>query len=201
MLRFFLSLLGGLCLLSCNSRADYYSFDGFALGTTYHIVYQSPVGKNNKAMLAKVMAAAEQAFEEINLSLSVYEPQSIISKVNRNEDVTLDSLFVNLFKRAGEITDLTGGAFDISAGPYFERGGFGAGERVQSSQAQLDSIAAFVGMDKMRIEGQKLIKSDPRATLNANAIAKGYTSDLVGLRLLGLGITDFLVEIGRISGT
>ena len=196
MSRFLLGLFGALCLLSCNSRAEYYSFDGFALGTTYHIVYQAPIGVCTKSLQAKVLDEVERTLEEINLSLSVYEPESIISKINRNENVVPDSLFVNLFNRAKEISYLTGGAFDISAGPYFERGGFGAGERVQTSQAQLDSIAVFVGMDKVRIEGQRLVKSDSRVTLNANAIAKGYTSDLMGMRFLGLGITDFLVEIG-----
>jgi Membrane-associated lipoprotein involved in thiamine biosynthesis len=196
MLRFLLSLFVALCLLSCNSRAEYYSFDGSALGTTCHVVYQSPAGLNPQRLHAKIIQRFKQTIEEVNLSLSVYEPQSVISKVNRNEDVVLDSLFVKLFYRAKEITDLTGGAFDISASPYFERGGFGAGERVQTTQAELDSIAAFVGMDKFRIEGQKLFKSDPRATLNANAIAKGYASDLLGLRLEELGIAHFLVEIG-----
>ena len=196
MLRFFLSLFGALCLLSCNSRAAYYSFDGFALGTTYHVVYQSPQGKAPKALQARLAKGIGQSITALNLSLSVYDPASIISKLNRNEEVELDSLFLNLFYRAKEITALTGGAFDISAGPYFERGGFGAGQRVQTTQAQLDSIAAFVGMDKVRIEGKKLFKSDPRVMLNANAIAKGYASDLVGMRFAELGIENFLVEIG-----
>ena len=175
-------------LFSCNYRADYKTLDGFALGTTYHIVYQ----QSN----SDISHIVTQAFRDVDASLSVYNKESIISKVNRNEPVELDTLFVNVFKRGKEIYTLTNGAFDMAAAPYFDLWGFGFKHRELVSREKLDSISIFAGMDKIWLSDGKIEKADPRVSLNANAIAKGYCPDVIASRLRAVGVKNFLIEVG-----
>ena len=179
---------------SCNSRATYSTLNGFALGTTYHIVYEPPAFQ--KEAVADIPAIVAQAFSEIDHSLSIYHQESVISKVNRNEQVELDPLFIGVFNRGKEMYTLTNGAFDMAAAPYFDLWGFGFKHRAQVTQAKLDSIAVFAGMDKITIREGKIEKRDPRVSLSANAIAKGYCSDLIASRLTAVGVVNLLVEVG-----
>ena len=175
---------------SCNYRADYKTLTGFALGTTYTIVYQQPTSQ------IEILDLVRQTFADIDASLSVYNRESVISKVNRNEPVELDTLFINVFNRGREVYLLTDGAFDMAAAPYFDLWGFGFKNRELITQAKLDSIAEFAGMDKIRLTDGKIEKADPRVSLNGNAIAKGYCSDVVAFRLRAAGVQNFLVEVG-----
>jgi len=132
----------------------------------------------------------------IDNSLSVYNNKSIISAVNRNEEVALDTLFINVFNRSVEITKISNGAFDISAAPFFDIWGFGFKNKESVTDQKLDSIKAFTGMDKIKIENGKIVKTDPRVTINVNAIAQGYTADVIAQEFDRRGIENYLVEIG-----
>jgi len=179
-----------LLFSSCNYHAEYRTLQGSALGTTYCVIYEEKKGFEDVRQLV------ENTFREIDMSLSVYNPESIISKVNRNEPVVLDSMFIRVFERGKEIYALTGGAFDMAAAPYFDLWGFGFTHRERVTQAKLDSIAVFAGMDKIGISNGEIEKADHRVSLNANAIAKGYCSDVVAFRLRDAGVVNLLVEIG-----
>jgi len=197
MRRFIVIIAFILPLCSCNFRAEHKILNGFALGTTYHIVYEEPIRKNGVSEpCPDIPGIIAQAFKDIDFSLSVYNKESIISKVNRNEPVDLDTLFVNVFNRGKEIYALSGGAFDMAAAPYFDLWGFGFKNRELVTQAKLDSIAVFAGMDKIWLTDGKIEKADPRISLNANAIAKGYCSDVIASRLRAAGVENFLVEVG-----
>ncbi|MDR2585785.1 MAG: FAD:protein FMN transferase [Prevotellaceae bacterium] len=193
----FCSIVCLLFLCSCNYHAEYRTIDGFVFGTSYHIVYQEQSGVDGLIFgHDEVRQLVVNTFIEIDNSLSVYNPQSIISKVNRNEPVVLDSLFVNVFERGKEIYRLTNGTFDMAAAPYFDLWGFGFNNREQVTQAKLDSIALFAGMDKIWLSEGRIEKADPRVSLNGNAIAKGYASDVVASRFSKAGLVNFLIEIG-----
>ncbi|MDR1416985.1 MAG: FAD:protein FMN transferase, partial [Prevotellaceae bacterium] len=94
--------------------------------------------------------------------------------------------------------------FDISGSPLYAAWGFGANKRLAPpTQQQVDSLKQLCGMSKFSIANNRLVKSDPRAQLNANAVAKGYTVDVVARFLESKNITCYMVEIGgeiRCSG-
>lgn len=182
-------LLSVFICTSCSSRQDYKTIDGFTQGTTYHIVYQQQGADTLNALVDSILLAVDN-------SLSVYNGSSLISRVNRNEEVPADTLFVNVFNRSREIWELSKGSFDISAAPYFEVWGFGAGEKRDVTQQMIDSIRQFVGMDKVSLDSGKVVKSDPRVSLNVNAIAQGYTADVIAYAFDRLGIKNYLVEVG-----
>lgn len=178
-------------MVSCNydGGGEYQSVQGLAQGTSYRVTFQHPTVHDLKPQIDSVL----QAFD---MSLSAYEPGSIISAVNRNERVAVDSLFKAVFRESARVYQLTGGAFDITLGPVIDAWGFGPGEPVQVDSAMVDSLLNFVGMDKVDLRGDTVVKSIPQVTLNVNAIAQGFAVDVVSGFLDGLGCVNYLVEIG-----
>ncbi len=172
----------------------FFNNEGLIFGTSYHIVY-----KNDK----DVHDGIRTKMNEFNISLSTYEKKSVISKINSNEDVELDDYFICVFNKAVEISGKTDGAFDITVAPLVNAWGFGFSKRDKVSPQLIDSLLQFVGMDKVKISGGRVVKSDPGVMLDASAIAKGYGVDVIAEYFESLGVNDYLVEIGgeiRVSG-
>lgn len=193
-------LLTALLLLlsgACARQGDYVRIEGFAQGSTYHVICHPVKGMN----AARLQARFDARLQEIDQSLSGYNKGSLLSRLNAGEDLPLDGLFVECFERSKEIWAESGGAFDPSAAPLFDLWGFGFSNKGQVSDAAIDSILAFVGMDLLTLEertdGTHLVKADPRCQLNFNAIAQGYSCDVVARILDSLGCSDYLVDIGR----
>jgi thiamine biosynthesis lipoprotein len=168
---------------------DYVTISGLALGTSFNVTYRDSGKRDFHDSLMNV-------FDEFENSLSVYRKNSIISRVNRNEDVILDDYFIRMFDRAREISEQTDGAFDISAAPLFEVWGWGEKAKVQVTPQMIDSLKRYTGMDKIHIEGRRIVKRDPNVRINSNAIAKGYCSDIVARFFERQGINDYLIGVG-----
>ena len=160
---------------------------GFIFGTSYNITYQC--ADNHQADIEKVLA-------EVDASLSPFNDTSIITHVNRNEDVVLDNLFLDVFRLAQKINEDTDGAFDITVAPLVNAWGFGFKNGVNPDAKAIDSLRQVVGFHKVRLENNKVVKFDPRVMLDCSAIAKGYGVDVVANLLRKLGVKNFMVEIG-----
>ncbi|MDR1380279.1 MAG: FAD:protein FMN transferase [Tannerella sp.] len=173
--------------LSCAQQGRYYEESGSVFHTLYHIKYNAP------GILTDRIDAELQAF---NLSVNPFNPNSVISKVNRNEDVEVDDRFIAVFNKAMEVSEHSGGVFDVTVAPLINLWGFGFEENDSISQQKIDSIKSFVGYKKIRLDGRKVIKDDPRMTLNFSAIAKGYASDVIAELLEREGVENYMVEIG-----
>ncbi|MCL2097254.1 MAG: FAD:protein FMN transferase [Bacteroidales bacterium] len=177
-------------VFSCNFSAQQYKIiDGFALGTTYHIIYRDVQERDFQPAIDSVLAVFCK-------SLSIYDSTSIIAKVNRNEPIEVDDFFEKVFNRSYEIYEASDGAFDISAAPLFDAWGFGFKHKEKITPQIIDSLKKIIGMDKIWLEGRRAVKTDPRVSLSMNAVAKGYASDVVAMWLEDRGIADYLVEIG-----
>ncbi len=199
MKRFFVLLLPVLLIFSCGREQRQFVFlEGFTQGTSYHIAYNSPDS-------ADYHDGLKELFTAIDYSMSIYNPSSLISGMNNNlSGIEPDRYFLAVFNRAREISEKTDGAFDITVGPLVNAWGFGSGEREDISSALIDSLMMFVGWDKVRIDNGRVVKDHPGLMLDMNAIAKGYTVDVVAEFFDSLGITDYMIEIGgeiRLKGT
>lgn len=185
------TLLLAFALVSCNHKTpEYRKSVGKIFGTYYAITYQST--EDLSLGMLEVMNG-------VNNSLSTFNKNSVISKINANEEVVLDTLFTNMFNKAQEISRITDGAFDITVAPLVNAWGFGfdpSSDKKWLSTAEIDSIKQFVGYEKVWIEGGKVVKADPRVMLDASAIAKGYGCDLVAEYLRSMGCENFMVDIG-----
>ena len=185
-----LLFLFGTCYSQVLEQFDYVKLSGKAQGTTYHITYENSVKRN----LQKDIDSILKAFD---LSLSVYIPNSIISRINSNDKtVRVDKLFKDVFQKSKMISENTGGAFDITVGPLVNAWGFGPKGRRTPTKSQVDSLLKFVGMDKVSLVGDKLIKKYPQVSIDVNAIAQGFSVDVVCGFLQSKGVQNYVVEIG-----
>ena len=186
-------LLAFFCglLFSCSSPSRYITHEGFTQGTTYKIIYDSPGGINYEEDIQLLL-------NQFSASLSTYIPTSLISRINRNDSsAVVDQYFRTVFDKAAEVTKASGGVFDITIAPIVNLWGFGfTSDFPEIDPTKIDSLLQFVGMDKVRISGDKVIKDSPGVMLDVNAIAKGYSVDVVGDFLKEKGCVNYLVDIG-----
>lgn len=166
---------------------------GDALGTTYTIIYE-PGDK-----ITGVKAGIKTVFEEVNRSMSTYLPESDISRINRGDSTVItDEYFRTVFLQAKEVWRHTGGKFDPTVGALVNAWGFGPEETLKKvSPQEVDSILVFTGFDKVSLSGEgRVIKNHGLVYLDFNALAKGYTIDLIGRLFDEKGIGNYLIEIG-----
>jgi len=182
-------LLFSALLAGCKQAASYISNEGMIYGTTYHITYESPNGKD-------LQQGIEIAMKKLDNSLSTFNPSSTISKVNQNRDTIPDDYFLTVYKKAVEVSDATGGAFDITVAPMVNVWGFGFKNKENVTPELIDSLRQLVGYKKVRLEKGKIVKDHPNTMLDASAIAKGFACDLVGQYLEKTGCKNYMVEIG-----
>ena len=181
-----------LSLASCAPQPEYAELNGLTQGTTYHIVVEKIPGLDVMTLRQDI----EKLFTEIDNSLSVYNDSSVISAINANRSDLTDTLFREVFRDAAEVSEESGGLFDITIGPLVKSWGFGPDAMKRFNPSMLDSLLALVGMDKVRLEGDRIIKADPDMFIDVNAIAQGYTVDLVADLIVSRGIKQCLAEVG-----
>src|SRR3712207_7653224 len=160
----FLILASIWILVRKNREADYKSITGLIFGTVYNITYQD---RND------LKPEIEAELKRFDQSLSTFNDSSIISRINRNEDVVADSLFLNCFNRSLEISRETEGAFDITVAPLVNAWGFGFKKGNFPDSYTIDSLLQITGFRKVEQREGKIIKQDPRVMLDCSAIAKG----------------------------
>lgn len=183
-----------ICVISCQQKPTaprLYEYSGQALGTSYNITYISDQPLELKKPLDSI-------FTIINQSMSTYWPDSDISKINRDDlSVLPDEHLTYNLKKAKEIHRRTFGYFDPTIAPLVSAYGFGP-NRVFTvpDSTSIDSLLAMVGLDKVEITTEGFIKKPNGVQLDFNAIAKGYTVDVVSDYLRAQEITNFIVEIG-----
>ena len=185
----FLTLLivGTILIIRQQHVMPYQKNAGLIFGTTYNITYQSDEDLH-KEVLAKL--------KEVDGALSMFNEKSTITKINNNEDVTPSEMFTDVFQLAQEISQETNGSFDITVAPLVNIWGFGFKKGEEPSKHAIDSLKALIGYQKVGYNGKRIVKKDPRITLDCSAIAKGYGADVVARLLDEKGIKNYLVEIG-----
>ena len=189
---FFLAFLiiGTIIILSESrqNKPEYRYAQGLVFGTRYNITY---------LYNADLKQEIEQTLADVDNALSMFNPESTISQVNNSEVIQVsDPLFLKVFRRAMEISDWTGGAFDITVAPAVNAWGFGFKHAQNIQQATIDSLLEITGYTRIHEKDGLIEKDDPRIMLDCSAIAKGFGSDMVADMLRAKGINDFMVEIG-----
>lgn len=179
-------------LMSCGNdhSSSYRKIAGFTQGTTYHITYQDKANKD-------ITASIDSILKEFDFIFSTYNPNSIVSKINKNDTtIRLNDQFMDVYNKSLEVYHETKGAFDLTVGPLVNAWGFGTGEKVKMDSARVDSLLQYVGMNKIKVEGQKMIKELPGIRIDLNSIAQGYSVDVIYHYIEKSGIENFMVEIG-----
>lgn len=173
-----------------KKESKYLKETGFVHGTIYNITYESPEGQSYQKEY-------EKEFKNFDLSLSTFEKNSIISRINRNEkNVILDDNFKTVFNAGEQISKHTDGAFDMTVAPLVNAWGFGFDKHKSVTEAEVKEIMKNMGYWKVKIQNNRLIKQNNKIMLDASAIAKGYSSDVVARLLEKHGVKNYMVEIG-----
>ena len=176
-----------LLLAGCGSVSQYKTVDGAMLGTTYHIVAETEL--TTEAIFAKM----QQINGEANGSMSIFNPASLLSRINRNETDSVDCHIARNIEVASRVNALSP-RYDITVKPLVDAYGFAAKNREKSPN--VDSLIQFVGFSKFRLEGGRIVKQDSRVQIDLNSVAKGYTVDIVAEWLEEQGCQNYIVEIG-----
>ena len=185
-----------ICVLfSCKEEPKNTKLAGTVFGTSYSIIYDSDVNYETKI---------DSLFYMINKSMSTYQANSDISKLNRNESFEIDEHFKKVYDASKEIFGQTEGAFDPSIGNVVNAWKFGAEHTIDVIDSlKIDSLMQYVGYDKTYRHENTIRKSNPNVYIEFNAIAKGYAVDVIGEFLESQKVNNYLVEIGgeiRVKG-
>ena len=180
-------IVGTIIIIRQQHNMPYQKCTGSIFGTVYHITYQY-----DDDLQADLVAK----MQEVDSALSMFNENSIISHINRNERNQPNEMFLKVFEMAQQISDDTYGAFDITVGPLVNAWGFGFKQSELPSRRTVDSLRTIVGYHKIHVKNRQIVKQDPRIILDCSAIAKGYAVDVVAKLLDDKGIDNYMVEIG-----
>lgn len=188
-----------LTFVSCSSAPEYLTLQGYAQGGTYSVKFSMEGVKESRQAIS---AAVDSILFAVDTTLSGYNKSSQLSRFNAGEEVALSDMFVNIFTLSRNLWEETDGALDVAAGPLFDAWGFGFKNDSFPSEEKVAQLMATCGMGNLTFDLQtRSISScipEGHPSLNFNAIAQGYTCDLVADYLHSLGVTNMLVDIGEI---
>lgn len=183
-------------LSACDTpKMEYQSLQGEMIGTTYHITAELKVGS-----MGELERRAEQLDSRLKREMSIFNPESQLSKINRGEsDLTTLWIEQNI-RLADSISKLSGGVYDITVAPLVEAWGFGGGRNALKGDdidtPNIDSLLEFVGYEGISIEDGHIIKRDRRMQVDLNSIAKGFAVDRLAEIVAEMGATNYIVDIG-----
>lgn len=199
--------------VSCTSD-KYVSITGYAQGGSY-VVKLNLQGRDGRIGVSpeKIKAGIDSVTVALDNSLSGYNGKSLLTRFNNGERIVPDSIFTDIYRISYGFFEETGGAFDVAAGPLFDIWGFGFKEGSMPSDEMVAEVRESCGMralypdisgrvaDDGSVCSSDMVKDDaPRKygkpRLNFNAIAQGYTCDIVADYLYSLGVKDMLINIG-----
>lgn len=184
-----LLIIGSILIIRQQQAMPYHHDTGLVFGTMYNITYQHD--KNLKEEI-------EKELHKVDSALSMFNEESVISHVNRNEDYHVNDMFAEVFRLAEKISEDTQGAFDITVAPLVNAWGFGFKNGTMPTHHAIDSLRGIVGYKKIKLNSKTMTveKEDPRMMLDCSAIAKGYGCDVVARYLRSQDIKNFMIEIG-----
>jgi thiamine biosynthesis lipoprotein len=191
-LLFAVSLLLLLCA-SCAHRSDFFKFDGRAQGTFYSVQYFDPQHRSLQQQIDSILLDFDRA-------VSLWVDSSNLSRLNRGDDSLLFPVTAEILEKSLLVNRLTDGAFDCRVGSLVNAWGFGAKNGCYPDSATIDSLLlvcrSAVGIRTDASGSKFFLRDDPRTEIDFNAIAQGYSVDLVARYLDSLGISNYLIDIG-----
>lgn len=168
-----------------------HTIKGTAQGTTYSIKYYSTeqILKNE----------VDSILDEIDNSMSIYKPDSKISKFNdpKTKKIKMDHHMTNVIQESFKTYSMTGGYFDITIMPLVSLWGFGPmGFKNIPSEVEIKRARSVVGMNNILQKNGYLIKKKKNVSIDVNGIAQGYSVDVLSDYFLSKNITNFIIEVG-----
>ena len=197
-------------MTSCVQQKGYITITGYAQGGTYAVKINTAGVAADPAVIADEV---DRILKDIDNSLSGYNKNSLLSRFNAGETIQPDVLFKDIYAKAYDIYDLTGGCVDPGSAPLFDMWGFGFTSENLPSDERVAEVLSDCGMKRLKKDIAETLSSDGSLApsdlllssvsatlpkLNYNAIAQGYSCDIVAEYLYSIGVKDMMVDIGEI---
>ena len=208
-----LSAVSLLVLFSCSPRDRYITFSGYAQGGTYTV----KLNLNGRDGMIRVRPevirdSVDAILRDIDNSLSGYNRKSLLSRFNSGETIVPDSLFLDIYEKSYDFYIGTGGVLDVASAPLFDMWGFGFKSGEMPDREKVDAVLEISGVKRLHrnmreifrlkgaVNGKDMLvaDSDVLPELNYNAVAQGYSCDVVAVYLYSIGVKDMMVDIGEI---
>ncbi|MFT6166352.1 MAG: thiamine biosynthesis lipoprotein [Vicingaceae bacterium] len=187
-------------LFACNNTAEKTTetveaateivIKGEAQGTTYTIKYLAEEYEEG------LKERFDQLLEDVDMSMSTYVPASKISRLNEGDTIELDDLFLSVYNLSYNINAETDGAFDPTIGPLIKAWGFDFANPQKMDSAIVLSLLGSSGFNQFVIEGNRMYRTNKAARINFNAVAQGYSVDLMAQILEQMEIENYYIELG-----
>ena len=185
-----LLIIGTIYVAKTNDKAPNAKTQKFSeriFGTVMNITYTHTEDLHDTIMTC---------LKNVDGSLSMFNPNSTISRINRGETDTLCTYLTEILPMAHSVSEATDGAFDITVAPLVNAWGFGFKSGQLPTDAQVDSLRALVGYKSITFANGIISKENPGTVIDLSAIAKGFGTDQVANLLMEHGVKNFMVEIG-----
>lgn len=224
MKKIFFLLLGTIALTNCTEnnssdkkikvdvshvntpKGELHKITGEAQGTTYSISYFSENPIDFKPAVDSILL-------DIDNALSTWNQASLITELNGSDSNSVtfndyNDYFSDNFRLSRKVWKDSEGAFDPSLFPIINAWGFGFKNKENVTQTMIDSMKQFVGFDFENIRLSKtddrdakaseriFYKKDTRTQLEFNAIAQGYSVDVISNHLNKNNVASFMIELG-----
>lgn len=163
--------------------------DGFAQGGTYHIVLKG-TGYDSESLKHEI----DSLFSVVDYSMSLYNPESLLSRLNRNETDSVDQFITRCIEQAEKISRESDGAYDVTIKPLTAAYGFA--EDSTSEAPNVDSLLQLVGFEKIAIRDGRLTKQNSNMQIDLNSLAQGATVDFIASWLDSKGFENYIIEMG-----
>ncbi|SUT90026.1 FAD:protein FMN transferase [Actinobacillus lignieresii] len=194
--------ISAIFLTACNKAPEQITLKGKTMGTTYTVKYIDNGELQNLPKSEEVQKTLDDLLNQVNNEMSTYQPDSQISRFNAmqeaNKAVQISPDFAKVVREATRLNRVTEGALDVTVGKLVNLWGFGPDKRLNKSPSaeQIAALAASVGIEKLSVSDNSLMKSVPNLYLDLSSIAKGFGVDKLAEHLESLGLANYLVEIG-----
>lgn len=183
----FILLLCISALSSCINNKSWQKSQGMIWNTVWHVTYYGD---------SDALAAAIDSLKSVENSLSIFDDNSLISYINKNDCGPVDRHISNVYEMSKTVNHISHGLFDPTLSPLIEAWGFGENHVPTADTALVKTLLSSVGIDKTWIESGVLYKSTPQMAFNFSAVAKGYGVDVAAQTLTDNGCSDLMFEIG-----
>ncbi len=171
----------------CINNKSWQKSQGMIWNTVWHVTYY---GDSN------ALASAIDSLKAVEKSLSIFDDNSLISYINKNECGPVDQHIAKVYDMSKKVNRISHGLFDPTLSPLIEAWGFGENHVPSADTALVASLLPSVGIDMTHIENGILYKSTPQMAFNFSAVAKGYGVDVAAKALADKGCHDLMFEIG-----
>lgn len=188
-MRVCLAVLVCACGVRRSAERTYLNVSGLTQGSTFSITYGDSLGRDFAPAIDSLLRLADS-------TMSVFNEQSVLSRINRNELDTLPSIVAQAIAQSMRLAEETEGAFDITIGPVTRAIGFAGGQLRGIDTSYVLALMQHVGMDKIRLEGNRLLKQTPHVFIDLNGIAQGITVDMIAEFFERQGVHNYLIEVG-----